>query len=74
MYMTILYESINYDSLLYTFSSLYRHPEGPSINFMIIISIIIIIGIFFFEFQEYNYNNIHIHIMNIDTRSRWLIT
>ena len=48
MYMTILYESINYDSLLYTFSSLYRHPEGPSINFMIIISIIIIIGILFF--------------------------
>lgn len=46
--MTILYESINYDSLLYTFSSLYRHPEGPSINFMIIISIIIIIGILFF--------------------------
>lgn len=71
MYMTILYESINYDSLLYIFSSLYRHPEGPIIISMIIISIII--GIFF-EFQEYNYNNIHIHIMNIDARSRWHIT
>ena len=28
--MTILYESINYDSLLYTFSSLYRHPEDQT--------------------------------------------